>query len=133
MKIKLDKVAEKLSAAVDGANGRATAHVFTPEDIVAMAATAERLLERHGVPKNLRKGCRILAKSGVPESKSYARRSFSAIATEVALERGAGAWYLVSVGRIERYTGPGAGERQDWHVPEHVKSAIFQNAMKDFK
>jgi len=97
---------EKIFDALEGINGKATAHTFTTaNEIRAVAKMAEDQLAASGVPLAARAGCEIIATSGEVVANRYKNKR---IATRVTLQRGSGAWYLTSVSTTEIYpAGPG--------------------------
>jgi len=125
--------AKKIHDALDAANGKATRHTYgSSTELMAITKRAERLFDRHGIPQDKRSGCTIVAISGVPESKSYARQSRSAIATRVEFLRGASAWYVTAITRVERYTGPGGSERFTVALTDDARASVIKNALSDF-
>jgi len=120
-------------SALDGVNGKATAHTYTTaRELVAIADAVERKLESHGVPQKIRAGVKITAMSGVPTAKSYNRQARSAIATSVTFERNGSAWYVTDVRRVERYTGPGGQEKIVVGLTDAARYAVIKNALEDF-
>ena len=92
--------ATKIQAALDAANGGATAHTYTDaDDILAMAAWAEGRLEKLGIAKSRRAGASVMACSGERVPNAYARLGRERAATAVHLVRRSEDWYLVSARR----------------------------------
>jgi phytoene dehydrogenase-like protein len=127
--------ADAIWDALEAVNGKARTHCYTTAgELVRIADAIERKLERHGVALKIRPGVTVVAISGVPTSKSYARKgSRSAIATRVVLERGASAWYVTNIERQERYTGPGGDEKIKVTMTDAVREAVIRNALSDFE
>jgi hypothetical protein len=124
---------DAVRSALDGVNGKATAHTYTTaRELVAIADAIERKLEKHGVALKDRSGVKITATSGVPTAKAYNKQARSAIATRVTFERGGSAWYVVNVERVERYTGPGGDERIAVTLTDAAREAVIRNALEDF-
>jgi hypothetical protein len=96
MKIKInEKNREAINAALDHANGKATAHTFTSaSSIMAAARDAEDQLTSLCIPKVRRAGASAYAMSGREVARSY---DYSRIVTGARIWRGAAAWYLVSL------------------------------------
>lgn len=127
------KGSDDISAALDLKNGRASTHTYGASDIVYLAVGAERRLEGRGVTVKNRAGTRVHGLSGVPTSKTYNRKSRTAIATEVYLERTSSAWYLTLVDRRERYTGPGGGESISYKITRAAHDDIVRQATDGFQ
>ena len=114
-------------------HGKAAAHTYGFGAIMRLVKDAEKRLAESGVTVANRPGTRVLAESGVPESKSYARKSRSAIATQVVLTRTTVAWVLTSVEKTSRYTGPGGDERIATEISEAAKADIIKKALIGYR
>lgn len=96
IKITSDNAAA-IEAALLAANGRAHLHAYTEyREIASVARNAEDKLIKL-VGKTHAAGARYTDTSGVPVSKSYAKKAFHRAATTVMLERRATGWYLTRV------------------------------------
>ena len=105
MKITIDeKNAEKIQAALDDVNGKATEHVFLAADIDALAESAEKKLADLSLPQSSRSGAIVSAISGRPVAKSYRHKR---IANHVTLIRGSKKWALVDVSQMELWPNQG--------------------------
>jgi len=110
-KLNLDTAPDpKTKAVLDAVNGSATAHTITsPDEVRSIAAAAEQALETFGLPRTHRRGARVEHVSGKGLPNAY---SYTAIATQLTLERGSKAWFLVGVERARAYAGDtGRGTR----------------------
>lgn len=118
---------------LDSVNGKARTHVYRlPSEVEDIVEKVEKRLDRDGVAKRNRGGVRVVARSEVPTTKSYARKGGAVIATRLTLERSSSAWYLVAVERCERYAGPGGEERIDIHLSEVAKAAVIAKALAPY-
>jgi hypothetical protein len=113
-------------------NGRAARHTYDAQVVPGLVRAAEKRLETAGVTVANRPGTRVTCLSGVPESKAYARRASSAVATKIVLTRTTTAWVLTSVERVERYAGPGGHERITTEVSSAAKADIERLAFSEF-
>ncbi len=94
---------EAVRAALAAVNGKAERHAYTlPSEIASVADDAERQLARLAVPKAARNGARYVSQSGSKLPGSY---KYKATGTVVTLERGASAWFLVSVAACDIWPG----------------------------
>lgn len=118
-----------LQAALDAANGTATAHTYTNAAAVhRLIAKAEQKLADAGIPKGQRLGARFAAQSG-PDSfaKAYQRKSRFYNATKVIAERRTSGWYIVDVRRVEAWTSHGG-----WatiHFTDSQERTLKENAL----
>jgi len=96
MKIKINESnIAAIQAAIEKANGKATAHTFTrASEIIDCAAAAEAQITALGIPKNERAGATARASSGsrLPNAYKYPR-----ITTRITITRGASAWFLTEL------------------------------------
>lgn len=113
-------------------NGRATTHTYGWSDVQRIVTAAEDDLARSGVTVANRAGTVVVALSGVPEAKAYARASRSAIATKLTLRRTTSAWVLESAAKVERYTGPGGGEKVSTTISAAARDDIIKTAMTGY-
>lgn len=74
--------------------GGAVQHVFTPDQIAAVAVDAEKQIDSLGLAKGLRQGAVVTAYSGGSVAKAY---KHSRLVTHVELTRGSDAWFCTSV------------------------------------
>ena len=90
----------KIDATLLAANGRATEHTYSADQILALAMTAEKNIVEAGVLAKDRRGAHFVAVSGgsVARSYKYARKC-----TQVTLVRHASAWHLAEVARVESW------------------------------
>ena len=100
MKIKIDsKNTDKITAALDAAQGKANARILFAGAVSDLAERAERELERLNIPKKYREGARaVFFEADLPGAYKY-----KAETTRIMVERGKTAWYLVHVSRIDIY------------------------------
>lgn len=124
---------DKLIAALDGINGRASAHTYKANDVAAIAAAAERRLAKDGVTVANRVGTRVAALSDVPTTKAYRRRSMFAIATRVELIRTTTCWEIADIGRVERGTGPGGDEKILTIISPAARDDIVRRALTGYQ
>jgi hypothetical protein len=117
----------KITAALDAAQGRATARTISPEDLVTFAAEAEKQMEKAGIPKALRKGATLrILPARVANAYQYAAEGTSA-----TLERGSTDWYLISASRGHcghcSYGGYGRTQLEMVESPE-LTAALYRGA-----
>lgn len=117
----------KIIAALDAAQGRATARTISPEDLVAHAAEAEKQMETAGVPKALRRGATLrILPARVANSYKYAAEG-----TRATLERGSTGWFLTSASRGHcghcSYGGYGRAQLEMVETPE-LTAALYRGA-----
>lgn len=103
MKINTNRPSQ-VKAVLARVSGRASAHTFSAATIEALAAEAERELERLALPKKMRAGARVHATSGSPVAGAY---RYARTATSVTITRGAAAWFLTRVTRVSLYPNRG--------------------------
>lgn len=125
--------AREIANACEAVNGRAAQYTYGASDIINIAIAAEAELEKRGVSIKNRPQCVVTALSAVPTSKSYNRKSRTAIATSITLRRGSSAWYVDRIERAERYTGPGGDEKLTYSVTDAAIADITEKALKGFK
>lgn len=96
MKIKItEQNREAINAALNQANGKATAHTFTSaSSIIGAARDAEDQLTSLFIPKAKRAGASAYAWSGYHVASSYA---YGRIVTGARMFRAASGWYLISL------------------------------------
>lgn len=96
------KISQDNSAAIDAVlaqvNGRASQHTASSLDIIDAARRAEANLAQLGLPKAERSGASFFFRSGDKVAHAYA---FARAVNHATLQRGASAWYLVSVIKTE--------------------------------
>jgi hypothetical protein len=94
MKIKvIEKNAEKIGKALQAVNGNAREHTFNSfDEIVEVCAKADKKLNI--LPKKIKKGVLIVARSGGSMQKSYRYRR---IITQVSLAYSTNGWYLAKI------------------------------------
>lgn len=87
MKLRL----REIDATINRVNGRAIEHTYTPDDVQALAEYAETKLIRLGIPKKMREGAILMARSGdkLPSDYKYQRR-----VTYIELARDTQGWFL---------------------------------------
>ena len=102
MKIKINEQNRAaLQAALDEANGTATAHTFRHViDLIDCARQAEAKLEQLALKKGSRSGAIATANSGGSVANSY---KYSRITSTATLVRGSSAWFLTSLTASETY------------------------------
>ena len=102
MKIKInDKNTAALQAALEKANGSATAHTFRSwNSLIECARQAEAKLDYLGLKKGSRAGAIATATSGGSVAHAY---KYTRITSIAVLERGASAWFLVDLSTAESY------------------------------
>ena len=100
MKIKVDsKNVDKITAALDAAQGKANARTLFAGSVSVLADSAERRLDRLNIPKKYREGAKaVFFEADLPSAYKY-----KADSTKIMVERGKSAWYLVDVSRILIY------------------------------
>lgn len=96
MKIKVSDQAA-VGAALDAAQGRATACVFDAADVAALAAAAEKRLAGYGLPLAQRAGATYRYCPAGPAANAYRYRRDQ---TAVTLRRHRAGWYLVAIDRV---------------------------------
>ena len=97
MKIRIDN--PKLGAALDAVNLKADVHTAGTGEIKGLGETLDKRLSAL-LPKKDWQGARASYESGgrVPSAYKYSR-----IITRVTLERGAGAWFVIGLQRLDIY------------------------------
>ena len=95
MKIKIDD--PKLGAALDAVNLQADAHTAGAGEIQGLGETLDKKLSAL-LPKKDWKGARASYESGARVPNAY---KYSRIVTRVTLERGAGAWFVIGLERLD--------------------------------
>lgn len=102
MKIKInDKNLAALQAALEKANGKATAHTFrSASQIIACARQAETALQGLSLKKGLRSGAIATATSGGSIPNAYKYKRVTGIAVMV---RGSSSWFLVDLSTAESF------------------------------
>lgn len=111
------------AAIITEANGKATAHTYSPSDVVAVAYRAEAALEGAGLPKTMRAGAVLVAVSGGQFSRAYQRKSRFYRATRVKLERRAAGWRLIECAGVDHWTSHGGSERINYTEAQCAKIA----------
>lgn len=106
MKIKVHYTfEEEIERALRRVNGAAEAHTYTSYDEVARIADwAEAELESLGLPKNMRAGAAVWARSGAKMPNSYRHQR---IVTHVRLMRGRSDWCLMDAYAGSAYSEAG--------------------------
>ncbi|MEI4264083.1 hypothetical protein [Roseovarius sp. D0-M9] len=90
----------KIQAALDAVNGRATSFtICNAHELDRYVARAEKQLARI-LPKGGWKGARVKCMPAGPSAKSY---KYGAKSTEVWIERGASAWFVVGISEGRAY------------------------------
>lgn len=94
---------EKIKALVASMHGKSTAHTFSAEDILVLAATAERKLEAFGLTKAEMVGARISFYSGdeVPNSYKWTREG-----SVISIERRSTGWFIMALAGISLHKKP---------------------------
>lgn len=125
---------DKIQALLDDVNGKASAHTYThPTTFVNIAVAVERDLERDGVPKAERVGTVVVARSGGPTAKAYAKKGGSSvITTTVELRRGTNAWFVTKISRSSTWAGPGAQEKIETQITPAARDAIIRKALSGY-
>ena len=122
----VERNAERIEAALREVNGRARAHALTAyRDVVGMADDAERLLDRLGVQKSSRRGCRLTLDSGQRTANSY---GYAVRRTRLVMQRGASAWEIVRVERGTKNTQP---KSPRVHLTEAARASMIRSAVRD--
>ena len=100
MKIKIEgKNVDKITAALDAAQGKASTRILFAGAVSALATIAEEQLDRLDIPKKYRQGATVIFfEAGLPNAYKYRAET-----TRLDIERGKSAWYLVGVSRITIY------------------------------
>lgn len=119
---------DKLAAALEAVNGRATAHTLASCDVWALAERAEKDLQSRGVSKKAMKGTRVTYTPAGP-GKAYARKAHYVVSTLVTIERGASGWFLIGAERIESWAT--APERLTMRVTADARQAISDHAFRN--
>lgn len=120
--------ADTIGTILENVAGRARTHTYIfPTEIANIIIDAEKKFAKYGIAKKYWRGNKIVARSGVPTSKSYARKGRTAIASEVRLERGSKDWFLVGVNKIDRWTGPGGDEKITITISKTAMENIVAN------
>jgi len=95
-----------LEIALLATNGKAMVHTFTrASELTACAVAAEAELSKLGLPKNARKGARVLAASGEKMPNAY---KYKVRVTQATLVRGASDWTLTELTGLETWHGGGS-------------------------
>lgn len=87
MELKLTEI----DAAINKLNGRAAEHTYSPDCVRALAERAEVKLDRLGIPKAMRAGAILMARSGKALPNAY---RFSRRVTYVEMIRNTQGWLL---------------------------------------
>lgn len=96
--------ATRAHEALREANGKAERHCYTLlSEVADVAERTERRLIAMGLYKKYWRGIMVSSISGQGVSGSYERKGGAPRRTEVTLQRGASAWYLVAVARDEHH------------------------------
>jgi hypothetical protein len=119
---------DKLAAALESVNGRATAHVMSASDVESLARRVESDLESRGVPKKARRGVRVSYRPEGP-GKAYARKGRYVATTLVSLERGPSGWFMVACDRADMWADSTA--RYILTMPEETRAAVIAHALRD--
>lgn len=129
MKIKLiPQNLEKIQAALDEINGKATKHVYTAQDVLKEAEEAEHKLR--GLPKVLQVGAKAYAESGESLPNAY---KHSRVVNYVRIERFASGWFLTDLGTKQAWRdtvslsvsiSPEQGEELTWRILENRRVFI---------
>lgn len=100
---------DKLNAALDKVNGRASAHTARAYDVMCAADRAEAHLAKLGLAKKLRTGALYQCRSGHKMPCAYGNHDRAV--TLFTLQRGASGWFLVDAKRGSIWTGESGFER----------------------
>lgn len=115
---------DALQAALDKAQGRASARLTDARDVARIVETAEKRLEMF--PKALWRGTTIYHTVAGPSARSYGH---SAYATFVVVERRSADWVLRDAGRVQVY--PGQGSRLEVVLPADLdQTCVIQRLLK---
>ncbi len=108
MKIKINESnVAAIQAAIEKANGNATAHTFRwAVEIMAAAKDAEAQLESLNLAKGSRSGAIATANSGGSVANAY---KYSRITSTATLVRGSSAWFLTSLSSSETFRKTAGG------------------------
>jgi len=124
MKIRIDRE-QKIQAALDAVNGKATRHVAGHHTAHAIAQRAEKWLEKRGCPKKSRKGTSVTYTPEGPASMSY---GYTCKSTWIRMERGSQHWFLVGAGQETIY--PKQAERFSVRMERDAAVAIVRSALR---
>lgn len=130
MKINVNQT-QKTAAAIDAAEGRAQVNTISADRLLGIASRAEQELDATGLPLAERKGARFEFRDAGPSAAAY---KYSQGATHVMLERGASAWYLISVQRLSVY--PRQRQIADLYLIDAQKAAAvrrFADALRVYR
>jgi hypothetical protein len=89
---------EAIEAALADVQHRASVNTFTAQDVLGMAANAERRLERLHLAKKARPAAEYRFRYAGPTARSYKNRQG---ATYIKLQRGSSDWFAVELARVE--------------------------------
>lgn len=118
-----------LSEALFKASGRAHKHIYSADEIADRLESVELDLRKRGAVLKRLPGASATLISEVPTAKSYARKARQAIASLVRAERRTTGWFVTSVERTERWTGPGGEEAVHVSINEATRDDIIKAAL----
>ena len=120
------KNAQKINAALDAANGKATSHTIrSAATICNIADDAEARLS--ALPKSERKGATLVHIPAGPSASAY---KYAAATTRIVIERRATGWFLISAERAEVY--PRAAQRTAMTISPAQRDEIARRAVSEF-
>lgn len=123
MKIRINKAnVDKMQAAIDAVEGRATARKIDARTIDAIATIAEERIEALLLTKKMSVGAVVNYQQGIKLPVSRFRHT--ADATSITIVRGASGWFLTAVHRGYCYHGQGEG----FDVTLSAEQAAFAKA-----
>lgn len=118
-----------LAKALETASGRAQKHTYSADEIADRLERVELDLRKRGAVLKRLPGASATLISEVPTAKSYARKARQAIASLVRAERRTTGWFVTSVERTERWTGPGGEEAVHVSINEATRDDIIKAAL----
>ena len=115
---------------IKAVNGKAVQHTIPPREVIDLARTAEKALEKKGIAVSRRTGCEYEFTSAAPKAKSY---KYAAVCTTVRFRRFREGWRIMSAERIKRFPG-GESIEQVFISPtliDHIKAMAVAAVMKN--
>lgn len=115
-----------IAAELAAVNGKATSFTIgSAVTVAALAAEAEAMLRRRGVPQTLRRGCTYSYTPAGPTASAY---QYAAKSTHVKIERRSSDWYLVSASSCDVW--PRDKERSVLHITPAARDAMIAHALR---